>query len=78
MLVALLRAARKAEQRTAAALRVTLASIGDGVIVTDARGAVTFLNPVAASLTGWTLGEAGSLRLAWTIRVNTERRARDG
>lgn len=34
-------------------LRVTLASIGDGVIATDTEGRVTFLNPVAAALTGW-------------------------
>jgi PAS domain S-box-containing protein len=32
--------------------RVTLASIGDGVIVTDTEGRVTFLNEVARSLTG--------------------------
>ncbi|MEM7048649.1 MAG: EAL domain-containing protein [Acidobacteriota bacterium] len=38
--------------------QVTLASIGDGVIRTDARGRVDFLNPVACRLTGWSLGEA--------------------
>src|SRR5205823_6556766 len=32
---------------------VTLASIGDAVIATDARARVTFLNPVAEALTGW-------------------------
>jgi PAS domain S-box-containing protein len=32
---------------------VTLASIGDAVIVTDRQGRVTFLNAVAAELTGW-------------------------
>ena len=32
---------------------VTLASIGDGVITTDTRGVVTFLNPVAEYMTGW-------------------------
>jgi two-component system cell cycle sensor histidine kinase/response regulator CckA len=33
--------------------RITLASIADGVIVTDVSGLVTFVNPVAAALTGW-------------------------
>ncbi len=33
--------------------QVTLSSIGDGVITTDEAGLVTFLNPVAAQLTGW-------------------------
>lgn len=32
---------------------VTLHSIGDAVITTDAQGVVEFLNPVAESLTGW-------------------------
>ena len=31
----------------------TLSSIGDGVVTTDADGAVTFLNGVAAELSGW-------------------------
>ena len=38
--------------------RVTLASIGDAVITTDAEERVTFLNPVAETLTGWSLDEA--------------------
>lgn len=37
---------------------VTLSSIADGVIRTDARGAIDYLNPVAQRLTGWTLAEA--------------------
>src|SRR3954471_22480816 len=33
--------------------QVTLASIGDGVLATDAQGCVKYLNPVAEKLTGW-------------------------
>jgi PAS domain S-box-containing protein len=39
-------------------LEVTLQSIGDAVLATDAGGRVTFLNPVAAGLTGWAEQEA--------------------
>lgn len=33
--------------------QTTLSSIADGVIATDAAGMVTFINPVAAALSGW-------------------------
>ncbi len=36
----------------------TLSSIGDGVICTDVDGRITFMNPVAIELTGWTLDDA--------------------
>ncbi len=39
-------------------LAVTLNSIGDGVIATDADGRVALLNPLAERLTGWTRLEA--------------------
>src|SRR5580700_3692467 len=39
-------------------LEVTLSSIGEGVIVTDACGNITFLNAMARTLTGWSLAEA--------------------
>jgi PAS domain S-box-containing protein len=38
--------------------RVTLTSIGDAVIATDAQGIVTFLNPIAETLTGISLANA--------------------
>jgi PAS domain S-box-containing protein len=44
-------------------LRITLASIGEAVISTDAQGCVTFLNPVAERLTGWSRREAEGRRL---------------
>ncbi|MDB5104539.1 MAG: Blue-light-activated protein [Fibrobacteres bacterium] len=36
----------------------TLRSIGDAVVASDEKGRITFLNPQAESLTGWSLGEA--------------------
>ena len=38
--------------------QVTLQSIGDAVISTDAEGRIEYINPVAESLTAWSLGEA--------------------
>ena len=39
-------------------LRITLESIGDAVIVTDAGGLVAFLNPTAEACTGWRIQDA--------------------
>jgi len=39
-------------------LEVTLQSIADAVLTTDALGRVTWLNPVAQRLTGWSAAEA--------------------
>jgi PAS domain S-box-containing protein len=40
-------------------LLVTLSSIGDAVITTDGEDRISFLNPVAESLTGWTQDAVG-------------------
>jgi len=48
---------------------ITLNSIGDAVIVTDANGAITFLNPVAEELTGWTHEEAQQKPLAEVFNI---------
>jgi PAS domain S-box-containing protein len=49
---------RAALEREGELVEVTLASIGDGVIVTDVAARVMFLNDVAAELTGWSRDEA--------------------
>ncbi len=38
--------------------QITLQSIGDGVVTTDAEARVQYLNPVASELTGWKLDDA--------------------
>jgi len=38
--------------------QVTLQSIGDGVITTDADGCIDYINPVAQDLTGWDMRSA--------------------
>jgi PAS domain S-box-containing protein len=49
---------RERAHRQRESLRITLDSIGDAVIATDAEGRITSMNPVAAALTGWTQAEA--------------------
>jgi PAS domain S-box-containing protein len=53
-------------------LRVTLESIGDAVISTDAEGRVEFLNPVAEDLVGWKTAEAASRSLGDVFRIVNE------
>ncbi|MBN8625183.1 MAG: PAS domain-containing protein [Planctomycetes bacterium] len=53
-------------------LRTTLASIGDGVIVTDADGRVTFLNGVAELLTGWSNAAASGQPLTTVFNIVNE------
>jgi two-component system cell cycle sensor histidine kinase/response regulator CckA len=50
----------------------TLASIADGVIAADSQGRITYLNPVAESLTGWSAEEARDRPFAELIQL-TER-----
>ncbi|HUR53847.1 MAG TPA: PAS domain S-box protein [Gemmataceae bacterium] len=75
-------AMREARQRAEAAAaetaaqvalwRATLASIGDAVVVTDDAGRVTFVNPVAESLTGWPAADARGRELADVFRAVNE------
>src|ERR1700691_5061818 len=57
-------------------LQVTLSTIGDAVLTPDAGGRITFLNPVAESLTGWRLQEAVGQPLDGVIRIFNEESGR--
>jgi signal transduction histidine kinase/ActR/RegA family two-component response regulator len=75
---ALQTARRRAEAGAAEAsrhrewLRVLLAGVGDAVLAADAHGYVTFLNPAAESLLGWTLDEAVGRELADLLDLRDE------
>ena len=53
-------------------LRITLASIGDAVITTDADGYVTSMNAVAQALTGWSQADALGQLLTAVFRIVNE------
>jgi diguanylate cyclase (GGDEF)-like protein/PAS domain S-box-containing protein len=50
----------------------TLAAIGDGVIRTDMRGRVDYLNPAAEALTGWSAAQARGRRIPEIFRLVDE------
>ncbi len=52
--------------------QVTLQSIGDGVITTDADGRIDYMNPVAESLTGWENRDAQGKLVSEVIAVIDE------
>src|SRR3954469_20952156 len=54
-------------------LQVTLASIGDGVIATDASGRVRFLNAAAQRLTGWRAADAAGKPINELLELFDER-----
>lgn len=53
-------------------LHTTLHSIGDGVIATDRREIISFMNPVAARLTGWDENEAVGQPMRNVFRIINE------
>jgi PAS domain S-box-containing protein len=65
---AVTRSLRESEER----LRVTLRSIGDAVIATNARGRVVFMNPPAEALTAWTEQAARDRPLDEIFRIVNE------
>jgi PAS domain S-box-containing protein len=63
-------------RRQSQILEVTLASIGDAVIVTDEHGRIVFINSVGESLTGWPAREAKNQPLAEVFQIVNERTRR--
>jgi len=66
------RLAREALFQEKERAQVTLESIGDAVITTDVNGRIDYLNPVAASLTGWSQDEARGRHLDEILRLVDE------
>jgi PAS domain S-box-containing protein len=65
-------ARREAEEAALEAekqLSITLKSIGDAVITTDANGRITFMNLIAQSLTGWQQHEASGREIEEILRI---------
>lgn len=52
--------------------QVTLQSIGDGVITTDADGLVDYINPVAQDLTGWDMRSARGVAVTDIMMIVNE------
>ncbi len=63
------KALRDSEKRWA----TTLASIGDAVIAADAEARITFMNPAAEGLTGWTMTDARGRAVADVFRIVNEK-----
>ncbi|MGF3523213.1 MAG: PAS domain S-box protein, partial [Candidatus Bathyarchaeia archaeon] len=66
---------KRAEENVKASERrwaTTLSSIGDAVIATDRDGKITFMNPIAEALTGYSNAEAASKPLSQVFRIINE------
>ncbi|RXQ96511.1 PAS domain S-box protein [Ancylomarina salipaludis] len=50
-------------------LRITINSIGDGLIVTDINGKITRMNPIAEKLTGWQFKDVQQKNLSDIFRI---------
>ncbi len=64
--------AQKEVEQSREWLRVTLTSIGDAVMTSDAEGRITFLNPVAEGLTGWQTQDALGQPIQSVFRIVNE------
>jgi PAS domain S-box-containing protein len=71
-LIRIVQEKERESRRAGDLLSVTLASIGDAVITTDASGKITFMNELAQKLTGWRQAEAAGAYLDDVFRIINE------
>lgn len=64
-----LKEAKQALREEKERLSTTLNSIGDGVVAVDTTGIITFMNPVAEKLTGYSFKNAAGRRIEDVIQV---------
>jgi PAS domain S-box-containing protein len=57
--------------------QITLKSLGEAVVSTDQTGKVSFINPVAQQLTGWSYAAAQGRPFEEVVRINDERSRTD-
>jgi PAS domain S-box-containing protein len=60
------------DSKPASWYQVTLAAIGDAVLTTDPDGLITYMNPVAETLTGWSATEVLGKRLEDVFHIVNE------
>jgi PAS domain S-box-containing protein len=60
-------------QESRESFQITLKSLGDAVVSTDASGNVSFINPVAEKLTGWDYQAANGRPLRDVLRIIDEK-----
>jgi two-component system, cell cycle sensor histidine kinase and response regulator CckA len=58
-------------------LEATLSNIGDAVVVTDKGGCISFLNPVAEGMTGWSIKEARNKNFHEVLNLQDEKSGED-
>ena len=66
------KSAEETQHQSEERYRITMMSVGDGVIATDTEGRVELLNPAAEALTGWRQEEARSKPLEEVFRIINE------